>query len=207
MFILRLKQLREEHNMSQAVLARILGISQSSVGMWESGRTKPDNKHLNELAKLFNVSMDFLVGISNQKNNIPDIDNLIPLPETTPVPLIGTIACGTPIYAEQNIEAYLNVPECAHGSFALRCKGDSMINARIFDGDIVILRRQEDVEDGEIAAVLIDCEATLKRVRHLPGKLVLSPCNPLYDDIILKGEELDSVRILGKAVYFMSEVR
>lgn len=131
-------------------------------------------------------------------------ENLIPLPQTRPVPLLGTIACGEPILAEQNVEAYVNVNSDIAADFALKCKGDSMINARIFDGDIVYIRSQPDVDDGEIAAVLIDSEATLKRVRKLPNKLILSPCNPMYDDLIYTAEQLNSVRILGKAVAFTS---
>ena len=143
------------------------------------------------------------------KHDFPEMfadlpENIIPMPQTRPVPLLGTIACGEPILAEENIEAYVSVNKDIPADFALKCKGDSMINARIFDGDIVYIRRQANVDDGEIAAVLIDTEATLKRVRRYPGKLVLSPCNPMYDDLIYTAEQLDSVRILGKAVAFTS---
>ena len=82
-----------------------------------------------------------------------------------------------------------------------------MINARIFDGDVVYIRQQPDVDDGEIAAVLIGDEATLKRVHKYPNKLVLSACNPMYNDFVYSGDELESIRIIGKAVAFMSWVR
>ncbi len=134
-------------------------------------------------------------------------DNIIPLPKTKKIPLLGTIACGEPILAAENIEALINADENLNADFALRCKGDSMINARIFDGDIVYIREQPDVEDGEIAAVLIGEEATLKRVYKYPSKVVLRPENPLYDDMIYSKEEMNEVRILGKAVAFLSAVR
>ncbi len=134
-------------------------------------------------------------------------DNIIPLPKTKKIPLLGTIACGEPILATENIDKYIEMPESVGGTFALTCKGDSMINARIFDGDIVYIREQPDVEDGEIAAVLIGEEATLKRVYKYPSKVVLRPENPLYDDMICSKEEMNEVRILGKAVAFLSAVR
>lgn len=134
-------------------------------------------------------------------------DNIIPLPKTKKIPLLGTIACGEPILATENIDKYIEMPESVGGTFALTCKGDSMINARIFDGDIVYIREQPDVENGEIAAVLIDEEATLKRVYKYPSKVVLRPENPMYDDITYANEEMNQIRILGKAVTFMSAVR
>lgn len=134
-------------------------------------------------------------------------DNVLPLPKFKKVPLIGAIACGEPILAVENIDSYINMAEDINADFALKCKGDSMINARIFDGDYVYIRTQEDVDDGEIAAVLIGDEATLKRVHKYPGKLVLSSCNPMYNDLIYQNEQLNDIRILGKAVAFLSAIR
>ena len=99
------------------------------------------------------------------------------------------------------------MPEYIQADFALRCKGDSMIGARILDGDIVYIRQQPDVDDGEIAAVLIDNEATLKRVYKMPGRLQLRAENPAFLPINLEGDELETVRILGKAVAFKSSVK
>ena len=112
------------------------------------------------------------------------------------------------ILAEQNIAEIITVPDAVKGAdFALTCKGDSMINARIFDGDIVYIHLQDTVENGEIAAVLIGDEATLKRVYHTPGRLTLRPCNPMYPDFEFSGEDLNKIRILGKAIAFTSMVR
>lgn len=135
------------------------------------------------------------------------LNNIIPIPSTKKVPLLGTIACGEPILANENIEMYIKVDESIPADFALKCKGDSMINARIFDGDIVYIRQQPDVEDGEIAAVLIGDEATLKKVHKYPNKIVLSACNPMYDDYVYTNEQLNEIRILGKAVAFFSVIR
>ena len=136
-----------------------------------------------------------------------EIKNIIPLPKTKKVPLVGTIACGTPITAVENIEDYIDMSEDVRADFALRCKGDSMINARIFDGDIVYIRQQPDVENGEIAAVLIDDEATLKRVFKHKDSLELRAENPTFPPLYYEGSELETIRILGKAVAFLSEVR
>lgn len=132
--------------------------------------------------------------------------NVIPIPRMNEVPLIGSIACGTPILAAQNVEDQVSTPEFIHADFALRCKGDSMIDARIHDGDIVYIRQQQTVDSGEIAAVLIGEEATLKRVYLSPGTVVLQPANPRYEPMVYSGSQLEQVRILGKAVGFTSTI-
>ncbi len=135
------------------------------------------------------------------------IKNIIPIPKMKKVPLLGTIACGEPILAVENIENYVNMPESINGTFALRCKGDSMINARIFDGDLVFIREQPDVENGEIAAVLIGDEATLKKVYKYNNRIELRPENPTMAPLEFEGEEISKIKILGKAVYFLSPVQ
>ena len=131
------------------------------------------------------------------------------MPEMRKIPLIGSIACGQPILAQEHIEEYIDIPKHIKADFALTCKGDSMINARIYNGDIVYVRTQSTVETGEIAAVLIDNEATLKRFYHYPEKnmLILKAENPKYEDFIFLGPEIQNLRILGKAVAFTSSVR
>ena len=136
------------------------------------------------------------------------MDNLFRI-ETKQFPLLGNIACGEPIFAEQNFEAYVEAGANVHADFCLRAKGDSMIGARIQDGDIVFIKKQEMVDDGEIAAVLIEDEATLKRVYYdqESGVLQLFAENPKYKTMRFTGEELDHIRILGKAVAFQSDVK
>ena len=204
----RLKEaMKDKGNMSQAELARETGIDRSSISLYLSGKYSPKGDKLYILANVLNVSVAWLAGFDAPKKDKKLADNIIPLPKTKKIPLLGTIACGEPILAAENIEALINADENLNADFALRCKGDSMINARIFDGDIVYIREQPDVEDGEIAAVLIGEEATLKRVYKYPSKVVLRLENPLYDDMIYSKEEMNEVRILGKAVAFLSAVR
>lgn len=208
----RLRQLRTERGISQQALANSLGdISKSSINMYERGEREPGLEMLEAIADFFNVDMDFLLGKSNIPNKarsrVFSPDNIIPMPEMRKIPLIGCIACGAPILAEEHIEDYIDIPKHIHADFALTCKGDSMINARIFDGDIVYIRKQDTVENGEIAAVLIEDEATLKRVRLFDDHISLEPENPQYRPIVYWGDEMNSVRILGKAVAFTSCVR
>lgn len=117
-----------------------------------------------------------------------------------------TIAAGQPIFAEEHFESYVEAGANIRADFCLRVKGDSMINARICDEDIVFIRKQPDVNDGEIAAVLIDNEATLKRVYKKKGEIILVAENPAYKPLVYKGEELNEIRILGKAIAFQSNV-
>ena len=125
------------------------------------------------------------------------------------VPLLGGIVCGEPAFAEEEFESYVAVGTNVHADYCLKAHGDSMIGARIMDGDIVFIRKQDMVENGEIAAVLIGDETTLKRVYYDPDNQVLSLVaeNPRFKTLRYMGAELDQVRILGKAVAFQSDVR
>ena len=165
---------------------------------------------IESIAYVLRVNPNWLIGNVDDPSLSGALpDNIIPMPKMNTVPLIGTIACGDPILAAENIEAEVSMPEHVVADFALRCKGDSMIGARIHNGDIVYIRQQPTVENGQIAAVLIGDEATLKRVYYYPdsNKLVLNPENPKYEPFIYIGEEISSVRILGLAVAFTSNVK
>lgn len=211
----RFKLLRKERGLSQAALATELGFTKSSVNMYERGDREPGLESLETIADFFNVDMDYLLGKSDVQNrflytpasdaeSVALPDNIIPRPATYTIPLLGTIACGEPILAAENIEDNVEVPEHIHADFALRCKGDSMINARIHDGDIVYIRQQPAVNNGEIAAVLIGDEATLKRVYVYEDHVVLQPENPGYAPLVYFKDAMQAVRILGKAVGFTS---
>lgn len=202
-----LSYLRKREGWSQQELAGKLGVAKSTISMYENGARKPSFEMLEAIADLFNINMSTLVGQETKFDMSFFADNLMPMPATYKVPLLGTIACGEPILAAENIEGDVEVPEHVRADFALRCKGDSMINARIFDGDIVYIRQQPTVDDGQIAAVLIGEEATLKRVRLYPDHVVLEPENPLYRPHSFWNEDMNTVRILGKAVAFTSAVR
>ncbi len=201
----RLKELREARGMNMRETAKALNMPYTTYVNYEKGVREPNSETLIAMANFYNTSIDFLIGKSDVVT-LPFGGNIIPMPTVKAIPLLGTIACGEPILADENIEGYAEAPEHIRADFALRCKGDSMINARIFDGDIVYIRQQSTVENGEIAAVLIGDEATLKRVRLFADHVVLEPENPLFRPLAYWGEEMNTVRILGKAVAFTSVV-
>lgn len=175
-----------------------------TVSKWETGFQTPTIHAIKYLAEIFNVSIDYLNGVKAKPKSIFDYDNIMPI-ETHRIPLLGTVACGEPIFAEQDLESYIEVGANIKADFALRCKGDSMINARIWDGDVVFIRSQPMVNNGEIAAVIIDDDATLKRVYINNGALTLVAENPTYNPIIVNRNDCKNVKILGKAVSFYSE--
>lgn len=215
----RLRTIMNERNIKQIDIVNAaqpycekyhISLHRNDLSQYVNGKASPKQDKLFILALALNVSEAWLWGFDVPIDRVTysdeNIDNIIPMPDTKPVPIIGTIACGEPILAEENIEAFINMPKDARGSFALRCKGDSMINARIFDGDIVFIRQQPDVENGEIAAVLIDNEATLKRVYKYPDRIELRAENPTFPVLNYEGNELQNIRILGKAVGFLSTI-
>lgn len=204
----RIKELREAKGINMKEAARLLEMPYTTYVNYEKGQREPTSEVLIQLANFYETTVDYIVG-RNSNYSIPaDAPaNIIPMPQMRKIPLLGSIACGAPILAEEHIEGEVDIPSNIHADFALNCKGDSMINARIFDGDIVYIRQQDTVENGEIAAVLIDGEATLKRVRLFEDHISLEPENPQYRPIVLWGEEMNTVRILGKAVAFTSTIR
>lgn len=204
----KLKNRRKELNLSMKEVAEYVGVSESTVSRWESGNiANMGRDKIYALSKILKISPAEVMGVENEiVFSYPDI---LPLPPTKKLPLLGVIACGEPILAEENIEEYIDVDEDIKADFVLRCKGESMIEARIFDGDLVYIHQQPDVENGEIAAVLIDNEATLKKVFKYPEKnmVILRAANSAYDDFVYTGNELTAVRIIGKAVGFYSKIR
>lgn len=203
----RIKRRRQEIGLTVDQVADKIGKNRATVYRYESSEIeKFPIDILSPLAEALRTTPAYLMGWED--NSGPSYPaNVMPMPEMRKIPLLGTIACGEPILAVENIEEYVSIPKDLAGDFALTCKGDSMINARIFDGDIVYIRQQNTVENGEIAAVLIDNEATLKRVRLFGDHISLEPENPMYKPLVYWNEEMNSVRILGKAVAFTSAVR
>lgn len=203
----RMKNRRKAIGLSAEKVAEILGVSPATIYRYENGDIeKVPGDRLGPIASALQTTPAYLMGWTDgDRDALPA--NVIPMPEMRNIPLVGTIACGEPILAEENIEEYISIPKHIKADFALTCKGDSMINARIFDGDIVYIRQQDTVENGEIAAVLIDNEATLKRVRLFDDHISLEPENPMYKPFVYWNEEMNNVRILGKAVAFTSAVR
>lgn len=205
----RIKECRKAARMTQKELGLIVGKGESTVSEWEAEKRSPDVDLLVPIAKALHTTAAYLMGVEDyKKSEIFTPRNAISITRKR-IPLIGAIHAGEPTFAEENFECYVEVGAEIHADYALRVKGDSMINARIEDGDIVFIRKQNTVNDGEIAAVLIDEDAALKRVRFLPGGTVAFMAeNPRYQPIYVGGDdETRNIRILGKAVAFQSDVR
>lgn len=196
----RLKGLRIGDELTQDDVAKILGTTKATISRYESGKHSPGVSEIVMLANYFKVNPYWLAGLDNIRN----IENNTGYKK---IPVVGEIACGTPLLAYENIYSHEYVDINENVDFALIAKGDSMINVRIFDGDLVFIKQQSDIEDGEIAAVLIEDEATLKRVYKLNGDILLKAENPVFKDIRITAKDKKNVQILGKAIYFKSNLR
>ena len=197
-----IKTRRAELGLTLDQVASACGVGKSIVAKWERGEVKNIRRdNLASLSDVLRVSPLVLMGreelYSQNEEYIPD--GFIQMPDMASVPLVGRIACGEPITAEQNVEGVVSVPSQWRSDFALLCRGDSM-EPSIKDGDLVAIHIQPMVENGEVAAVRIDNEATLKHVYLYPNYIELRPENPAYQSIIKIGEEMNEVKIEGKAV-------
>lgn len=208
----RIKHLRLQRNLSQQELAELVGYkTASAINKIELGLRDINQTKVKKFAEALNTTTNYLInGDVNNDIDVFSIKGIIPLPKTKKVPRLGKIACGEPILAEENYEDYDDVPEDIKCDFTLICDGDSMINARIQDGDVVYFREQSQVENGEIAACLVDGEfetkATLKRFYKYDDKIILQAENPKYQPFVYVNEEMNKVRIIGKAVGFTSRL-
>jgi repressor LexA len=190
-------------HISYGELSNMTGIAKSALQRYATGETeKIPLPRLEKIADALCVSAAYLMGWEDSPDTIPTAENIIPMPKMHKIPLIGTIACGTPILAVENIEDEVDIPEEIHADFALRCKGDSMIDADIHSGDIVYIRQQDEVDPGQIAAVLVEDEATLKRFYYdeVAGVVTLVPANSAMPPQVYQGETLNHIKILGLAV-------
>lgn len=199
----RIKSRRTELGLTVEELAHKMGYKdKSSISKIENGKADIPQSKIAAFADALQTTPAYLMGWEEQpepkKPTIPP--GFEPMPKMKKIPLIGSIACGEPITAEQNIEKMVDVPEYIRCDFSLTCHGDSMVDAGIHDKDVVYIRIQPEVENGEIAAVRIDGEATLKRVYYNPGTLTLMPANPAYAPMVYTGSQLEEVHIEGKAV-------
>ena len=202
----RIRQVRQEQDVTQQELADYIGVSKQAVYKYENNIvTNIPTDKVDAIAKRLKVSPAYLMGWEEQPTPKPTSPapippGFMPMPKMKKVPLIGAIACGDPITALQNREGDVDVPEDVRCDFALKCHGDSMVGAGIHDGDVVYIHIQPDVENGEIAAVRIGDEATLKRVYYSGDTLTLMPANAAYAPLVYTGETLNEVKIEGRAV-------
>lgn len=190
-----IKQLRAKKNISQKELADKLNVSRSTISMWETGASEPDFDNVSKIAEIFDVSVDYLLGRVSA-----NIQRYKPIKK---MPVLGRIPAGLPLYAEENIEGYVaNDFEDNYEYYALRVFGDSMTAAGIDDGDLVIVRRQDTVEDGQIAVVIINgYDATVKFFKQDGRLVILSPksFNPEHS-LQVYDVDRDAVRVLGRVV-------
>ena len=207
-FSQRLRDGLDIRSMTQSELAQRSKISKSSISRYLKGDWEGKQGAVYALAKALNVTEAWLMGYDVSMEQPPANPSTAhipagfePLPEMTTIPLVGSIACGTPITAEENIEARIGIPAAWHADFALTCKGDSMA-PKICDGDIVCIRKQQEVENGEIAAVRIGEEATLKRFYQQGDTVLLQAENPTFAPLVYANHQLDEIAIEGKAVGF-----
>lgn len=200
----KLKELRKSKGMTLDELAELVGTSKQTIHRYENGViTNIPPAKIETLASALGTTPQELMGWDSEPT--ASYKNVLPL-SVKQLPVLGDIACGMPIYAEERHESFVTVADQLDADFCLKAHGDSMTGARIYDGDVVFIRSQSSVENGEIAAVIVGDEATLKRVYYYPdeGKLVLSPENPRYAPLVYVGRELEAVKIIGKAVAFQS---
>lgn len=207
---MNLRDIRKERGKTQKQIAKLLGISQQSYSAYENGVSQPPRDALIKLAEYYQVSTDYLLDRTSSPTSTPGqvtFSNVFPV-EKRKIPFLGEIACGEPIFAEEEKGVYVEALSDLHVDFCLQAKGDSMINARIKDGDIVFIRSQPEVNNGEIAAVAIGDTATLKRVYYYPEKnqITLQAENSAFPPLTYVGAELEEIRILGKAVAFQSSL-
>lgn len=215
----RLRKAMENSNISQTELAKRTGIGKSSISTYLAGSYEPKQKNIYRMAQVLDVNEAWLMGYdapmerdsrSTQllsSNIIPLPPNMTPLPQMREWPVLGATACGKPLHRELLDETVM-APDDIKADVVFRCIGDSMINARIFDGDAVFVRLQPEVENGQIAVVRIGDEYTLKRVYHFEDCVELRAENPIYKPTILRGKDLDpnNFEIIGLAASFLSAI-
>lgn len=198
----KIKTLRKSIGLTQTELGQRVGVQKNAVSKWECGRVEDiPTSTIKQLASLFDVPASYLIDDDAQEVHHPALS---PLPRMKRWQVIGGTACGSPIHKEIEEETVL-APADIDADRVFRCIGDSMINARIFDGDIVFVKTGEYVEDGQIAVVRIGEEYTLKRIFRGPDYLELRAENPMYKTQIIRGEQ-ENAEIVGKAVHFLSRV-
>ena len=201
----RLREAMHTAGLNQSELAQKAGITQSSISDWLKGKYLAKQDKVDLLAKALHVSPSWLMGIDISRDNSSLPFEVIPL-ESKTIPILGSVACGKPIY-DPSDGIQVKVPASFHADFGLYAKGDSMIGADIHDGDLVFFVQQPSVENGQIAAVFIDNEVTLKRVYYQQGeRLVLQAENSSVDPIVVEGPDLNTVHIIGRAIAKQSAV-
>lgn len=207
-FSKNLNKYLNKYSKSQKEVADAINVSPQTFNTWCQGIALPRMGKVQLLADYFHIDKSDLIDEKDATSSI--LSNIYPI-ELKRFPMLGEIACGKPIYANEDRESYVMAGTDIKADFCLKAKGDSMINARICDGDIIFIQKQDIVNNGEIAAVVInnDNEATLKRFFYYAEKnmVILKAENPAFEDMIFLNDELNNFHVLGKAVAFQSDVK
>jgi len=206
----RIKEKRTALKMTQEELASKLGLQKSAIAKYENGRvTNIKRTTIQKMAEIFDCSPSWLMGLDDESiselyNRYPSISPI----ETQTLPVLGRVACGEPIFMAEERDSYVKLGVKVKADFCLIAAGDSMTGARINDGDVVFIRKDTDIDDGDIYAVAIDDEVTLKRLyqdkEH--GIVTLMPANPKYKPMIYSETDGRRLQILGKAVAFQGDL-
>lgn len=195
LFGIRLKQCREERNLTVRQLAEEVGISGANISRYENNVHGAGSTVVRDIAKYFGINPSWLMGDENADKYLSNV------PDSKSVPILGKVSAGFPMYVVEDLIGYEFIPQESNIDFCLRVKGDSMINACIHDGNILYIRKQSTVDNGNIAVVVIDGEeATVKRFYKLGNQILLKPENPAYKDIIIDKEHQREVKIIGKVI-------
>ena len=206
-FSSNLRRLIDVSGKTQKEIADAIGVSQQIMNVWARGKAIPRMGKIQKLADFFGIEKSELIDEQTEKPSLPAYSNIVPL-NIQRIPLLGEIACGQPIFCTEDRESYVEAGTDVKADFCLRARGDSMVGARILDGDVVFIQKDASLEAGQIYAVAIDDEATLKRVYYDETAQVLQLLseNAKYPPMIYSGEKLDHVHILGRAIAFQSDV-
>lgn len=189
-FVTQLRKAMFLRGMKQVELSRATGLTDSQISSWYNGRYRPNAEAMTKIAAALGVTTDYLLG----KEEIPIAK--LTLPQFHDVPVLGSVAAGTPILAQEDVIGTVMTDKDV---FALKVKGDSM-SPRIMDGDIVLVRQQNAAEDGDLVIAEIDGEATCKVLKRSHGSVMLVPFNAAFTPIVYTGQEAEDLRILGKVV-------
>lgn len=200
----RLRSVFAKSGLTQTEVCEKTGINKGAFSSYLSGRYFPKQNTIDKLSKVFNVSINYLMGFEpepNQDNSDPDLANItnISFPAARPIPMLGDICAGNGVFCEENFDGYFFVDQSIKADFCVRVRGNSMIDACISNNDIAFIKKTYDYKNNSVYAVLLnsECEATLKKVFWQGDTILLSPCNSEFEPMIVDASE---VTILGECV-------
>lgn len=193
-----IKKLRVTHGLTQSELGKIAGVSDKAIWTWENGTAEPRMGAIQKIADHFNIKKSDLIEDHSSEPNLAGITN-ISFPASKPVPILGDICAGEGTWCEENFEGHFFIDSSVKADFCVRVRGDSMIDAGIFNGDLAFIKKTYDYTNGKIYAVRInsDCEAVLKKVFWQEDTIILNPCNAYYEPIVTDAE---GMTVIGECV-------